>query len=1203
MYIHPGPFQDAHHLSMHNPHFFDVHHGNVNIQMTKPSSDIEKYRKWLMPCDPSANHKNAVAKHHPGTGLWLLEHDVYKDWKEKENSFLWIHGISGAGKTIIFSTVVQDLQSIANKNSKGTVGLAYFYCDVSDVKKRSVTDILSSLVINLLAFQPSNQSLLDKTYQDSMNGFSKPFDDRLQEILRQFISSFEMAYILIDALDECLDWESALNFIQTLHGWGLWQCHLLVTSRREQQIVKSMMAMNPMEVEMLVDDDIQDYIDFMLNSSLELKEWGPEEGGFIRKVLLEKAKGMFRWVACQLDELKKCTKRRKTLNHVLENLPETLEGTYDQILSRIASADASCAAKLLLWLAFSKQPLHIDYLAVVVEFNLEENVFYPDARLSSSTDVLKICSTLVTRMGDNTETHPSIPFFRLDEPNQKRYQQSLIRYAAKHWAKHLLQVNCDTPVVQQIKRLFVLTSFGFQNWVKVYNYEIELPYPGHEAKCMWSQSLLQCAALHGVNVIVKWLLPSVKQIDEIIGAFNSASLHQHLDIIEVLLQEVERATEVIVDGSKEREFCLMLGENAKANLMGGLYGHALQTASYGGNVKIVQILLKRGADINTQGPYGNALQTALYARNNEIAKLLLEQGADVNAQGVYHGSALQAALSGGNSEIVRILLDRGADVNAQGGDYGNALQAASYRGNNEIVKVLLEQGADVNAQGGYYGNALQAASYQGNNEIVQILLEKGADANAQGGHYGNALNAASYEGKSKIVKVLLEQGADMNAQGGYHGNALQAASHKGNNEIVQILLEKGANVNVQGGEYGNALQAASWSGHKDIVQVLLEQEADVNAQGGHYGNAFLAAVSRGHEEIVHLLLSRGADVNVQGDEHTDSALQVASRNGQKDSVQLLLERGADVNGQGGYYGSSLQAASYQGNNEIVQILLEKGADANAKGGHYGNSLQAASLHGDEEIVCLLLERGADVNAQGGHYGSALQPASSAWRNNDIVQILLSQGADVNAQGGHYGNALQAASYRGNNSIFKILLSHGADVNAQGGHFGNALQAALCGRHKDIVHLLLAGGVNVMAQGGYYGNPLQAASYRGDNEIVQLLLDRGADANTQGGYYGNALQAASFHGHIITLALLLKAGANVSYASTVQVTWEQYPEQQTVELYNALQAASFNGHMSIVKLLLDHGVDQAQLETALHSAMEKGHKRIVDLLLKHGAKQK
>jgi hypothetical protein len=110
--------------------------------------------------------------------------------------------------------------------------LAYFYCDISDVKKRGVTDILSSLVVHLLAWQPSEQSVLKKTYEDCMDGSSKPSDDRLQEVLRKFIFGFEMAYILIDALDECLNVEDALEFIETLHAWGLGQCHLLVTSRK-----------------------------------------------------------------------------------------------------------------------------------------------------------------------------------------------------------------------------------------------------------------------------------------------------------------------------------------------------------------------------------------------------------------------------------------------------------------------------------------------------------------------------------------------------------------------------------------------------------------------------------------------------------------------------------------------------------------------------------------------------------------------------------------------------------------------------------------------------------------------------------------------------------------------------------------------------------------------------------------------------------
>ena len=128
-----------------------------------------------------------------------------------------------------------------------------------------------------------------------MQGLSIPSDDKLQEALRQLISGFDTTYILIDALDECSDWEEILEFIETLHKWDLWQCHLLVTSRKEQQIVELIMAMKPMEVDMSqmpIDNDIEKYIDSMICSSMELKKWKSEEKGLIKQVLLEKAKGM-----------------------------------------------------------------------------------------------------------------------------------------------------------------------------------------------------------------------------------------------------------------------------------------------------------------------------------------------------------------------------------------------------------------------------------------------------------------------------------------------------------------------------------------------------------------------------------------------------------------------------------------------------------------------------------------------------------------------------------------------------------------------------------------------------------------------------------------------------------------------------------------------------------------------------------------------
>jgi hypothetical protein len=59
----------------------------------RPTAVIEKHRQWLKPSDPSTNHNNAMRKCHVDTGKWLLEHSMYKEWKQKNNSFMWIHGI------------------------------------------------------------------------------------------------------------------------------------------------------------------------------------------------------------------------------------------------------------------------------------------------------------------------------------------------------------------------------------------------------------------------------------------------------------------------------------------------------------------------------------------------------------------------------------------------------------------------------------------------------------------------------------------------------------------------------------------------------------------------------------------------------------------------------------------------------------------------------------------------------------------------------------------------------------------------------------------------------------------------------------------------------------------------------------------------------------------------------------------------------
>ncbi|KAJ7867409.1 ankyrin repeat-containing domain protein [Mycena olivaceomarginata] len=191
---------------------------------------------------------------------------------------------------------------------------------------------------------------------------------------------------------------------------------------------------------------------------------------------------------------------------------------------------------------------------------------------------------------------------------------------------------------------------------------------------------------------------------------------------------------------------------------GGEYGTALQAASYRGNLEVVALLLKKGADPNAQGgEYGTALQAASL---HDIMRCATEW---VPTGGRFSRSD-DPVMDQKYLKIITLLLNKGADPNAQCGEYGTALQAASYRGNLEVVALLLEKGADPNAQAGEYGTALQAASYRGNLEVVVLLLEKGADPNAQCGVYGTALRAASASKQpalaEKIKKLLLAKGAD-----------------------------------------------------------------------------------------------------------------------------------------------------------------------------------------------------------------------------------------------------------------------------------------------------------------------------------------------------------------------------------------------------------------------------------------------------------
>ncbi|KAN0139402.1 hypothetical protein V8E53_002903 [Lactarius tabidus] len=91
-------------------------------------------RTWLSSIDPSKNHNIARKAQHKGTAVWLFQGRIIVEWKSTRGSLLWIHGKPGSGKSVLCSSIIQDIMAVCES---GSAIMAYFYFDFGDLSRPS----------------------------------------------------------------------------------------------------------------------------------------------------------------------------------------------------------------------------------------------------------------------------------------------------------------------------------------------------------------------------------------------------------------------------------------------------------------------------------------------------------------------------------------------------------------------------------------------------------------------------------------------------------------------------------------------------------------------------------------------------------------------------------------------------------------------------------------------------------------------------------------------------------------------------------------------------------------------------------------------------------------------------------------------------------------------------------------------------------
>ncbi|KAF4968276.1 hypothetical protein FZEAL_10414 [Fusarium zealandicum] len=788
------------------------------VRASQISSDITT---WLKAPDASINFNDAMKKKHPGTGKWLVDGSAFTGWLEKPNSFLWLVGFAGCGKSVLCSTAIQ----AAHRHRRGNpqIGIAFFYFTFNDEGKQDSSAMLRALVLQLSSQKDNEHSILSRLHDKYRN--ATPSDQALIDCLRQLVRSFTDVHICVDALDESprdAHREGVLQVIADLRAWSEPGLHLLVSSRDEIDIREDLDASPEEAVQMRnesVDEDIASFVSQNLRENRRLRKW-TDYHGKIETAFTTRAQGVFRWVECQFKALITCPGSEDLLEQVLNSLPRTLDETYARMLANIPPSSISYSQRMLALLCCARKPLSVEELICGIAFKQEGDMeFDPKRKLMSADAIHQICPGFVEFDIDPYDHTTTV---RLAHFSVREYLESdriLLREDVAAFSVNLLDadrlmasiclavlmvapnLNLEPLVEDQAFQFFTSTGGAFEDWYArrrmSYGRPIGSPH----------DSLLYRAASFGLEPIVRRSLRSgITTVREMDAPLIVASKKGH-----------------------ERVLRLLIGNGADTEAQDKAGITALHNASCRGDTKVARLLLESGADIEAQDKVGKtALHYTSFRNNTKFVQLLLESGADLEAQNKVGMTALHYALFYGDAKFVRLLLESGADIEAQDKAGITALHQASYRGDAKVVRLLLESGADLEAQSIHGWTALHYATNTGRGGecILHLLLEKGACVNSRSYNLGTALLLASRRCPTRFVNLLLEYGAAVNDQNRRGGTALHHATKRSNKEMVELLLENGADVNIQD-QYGRtALDEAADS--EETIKLLLEK-------GGRHG--------------------------------------------------------------------------------------------------------------------------------------------------------------------------------------------------------------------------------------------------------------------------------------------------------------------------------------------------------------------------------
>ncbi|KAF7940554.1 uncharacterized protein EAE98_000681 [Botrytis deweyae] len=804
---------------------------------------------WLTPINHAAQQHDYITQRQVDTGQWLLDSPVFIEWVNSDKQKLFCPGIPGAGKTMLTSIVVEELNN-RFRNDKD-VGIAYFYCNFRRQHDQKIDDLLLSLLKQLSGYQASLPGAVKEMFDLHSPRQNRPSTKEISSALKSVIDSYSKVFIVVDALDECQMTNGCrMQFLSEIFDiQETYQLSLFATSRHIPDIEERFDGSLRLEIR-ASDKDVERYLDGRIS---QLPEYVRKSTGLqneVKTAIIKAVDGMFLLARLNFDSLRG-KKSPKVMRNALNSLPTgsaAYRYAYKDAMERIEGQlddERDLAKQVLSWITFAKRPLTTAELQEAIAVEIDETELDQENFTEIST-MISVCAGLVT----------------VDEESKII---RLVHYTTQEYFERTRDK--WFPDAETFITTICVTYLSFET----FNTGLCLWYRDFAKRVRSHQFSMYAARFWGHHAGKASILE--KKLEQALLKFleNQAKVDASWQ-----LMNSDNVPESYVDqGSSPGSPISYYGRFQRRGLTG------MHITAFFGLETVIKLLLDSGKlevdprdllsersnfipDPNVVNQDRTPLSYAAEQGHEKVVNLLLDTGkVEVDSIDQSRQTPLRYSVESGNEKVVKLLLNTGkVNVNFKDDRGQTPFYKAAESGNENVVKLFLETGkVEIDTTDNFDGTPLLGAVRKGYESIVKLLLNAGAvKINQNDLEHRTPVSYAAEEGFESIVKLLLDTNSvDVNIVDGYGRTPISYAAKGGFEFIVKLLLDtNSADINIADRFYKTPISYAAKGGFESIVKLLLDTNSvDINIVDINQQTPIAYALEKGYESIAMLLLSTG----------------------------------------------------------------------------------------------------------------------------------------------------------------------------------------------------------------------------------------------------------------------------------------------------------------------------------------------------------